>query len=191
MCTISQAGCTCNLCIHLKKFEYVQDLDLGSWLVGGKSRVIDGHHLLSFLVLVPLFHVICFSSSDGRTIPLSLCSSWGRDDAIIRITGISRKFILICNSVFNEFFFRLFPENIQTKWGCIFVSSPRVCMGVRASSSEGFFLHQGCLPPPRTVPQKSEVWPYPSCNWLDSDSRHKLEMSLLSHPASCCFSIWF
>lgn len=45
-------------------------------LVGGESKVseIRCHHLLSFTFLPPLFNVRCFSSSDGRTMPLSLCS---------------------------------------------------------------------------------------------------------------------
>lgn len=34
------------------------------------------HHLLRFTFLVTLFSVRCFSSSEGRTMPLSLCSSW-------------------------------------------------------------------------------------------------------------------
>lgn len=37
-----------------------------------------------------------------------------------------------------------------------------VCLD--ASGCEGVFLHQGCLGPCRLFPQKSEVWPYPSCN---------------------------
>lgn len=38
----------------------------------GKIRCL---HLLSFPFLVLLFAVMFFSSSDGRTMPLSLCSS--------------------------------------------------------------------------------------------------------------------
>lgn len=33
-------------------------------------------HLLRFTFLVTLLSVRCFSSSEGRTMPLSLCSSW-------------------------------------------------------------------------------------------------------------------
>lgn len=42
-----------------------------------------------------------------------------------------------------------------------------MCVCVHASRSGGVFLRQGCLAPRRAVPQKSEVWPYPSCNWID------------------------
>lgn len=57
-----------------------------------------------------------------------------------------------------------------------------------------FFLLQGCLAPRRAVPQKSEVWPFPSCNWthtkkLDSNEKNELKMSLLSQAASCSFLI--
>lgn len=59
---------------------------------------------------------------------------------------------------------------ILTKQGCIF-SSSHLCVGVcvwlYACRSEGVFLRQDRLAPRRAVPQISEVWPHPSCNWID------------------------
>ena len=49
--------------------------------------------------------------------------------------------------------------NIQTVRELLFL----LC--VYSSRSEDVFLHSGCLAPRREVPQMSEVWPYPSCNW--------------------------
>lgn len=66
------------------------------------------------------------------------------------------------------------------------INSDKVLCYIFAIRSEGVFLHRGRPAHCRGVPQTSEVWPCPSCNWrLDSDSKHRhLEMSLLSQPVS-------
>lgn len=101
---------------------------------------VKGHHLLSFLPL-SLFRVRCFSSSDGSTIPLSLCSSW------------SKKVLLTLN----------IRESASFCW--LFLS---VCF--HASRSEGAVSPQLRRVPQKAVPQTSAVWPQPACNWRGGDT---------------------
>lgn len=56
--------------------------------LNGSAAVHDGkrsearrHHLLGFASLAPLSSIRCLSSSEGRTMPLSLCSPWEGEDA--------------------------------------------------------------------------------------------------------------
>ena len=107
--------CVCNNFAH-------NHYDEASRLLGCKSGVEGSafryHHLLSFRFLVPLFHIRCFSSSDGRTMPLSLCSSWSREDANMIL-------IRLC-----FFFFTCFPFTglcrcacaCKQKWRCFLTS---------------------------------------------------------------------
>lgn len=61
------------------------------------------------------------------------------------------------------FIFLLCNKAILTKLWCIHC----FCVSLHASRSESVFLPQGCPAPWRATPQKSEVWPYPSCSWTD------------------------
>lgn len=113
--------------------------------------------------LPPAFNVRCFSSSEGSTIPLSLNSSWGRNNETY---CFSSELQMFCQEVCWNIFFHLIQGRMFT---CFFF-----CVWQYASRSEGVSLRQDCLLPHSLAAQTPQEWPNLSCNcteWIQFRTR--------------------
>lgn len=110
--------------------------------------------------LAPAFNVRCFSSSEGSTIPLSLNSSWGRNNETY---CFSSELLMFCQDVcWNIFFVWYKEECLLVHVGVFFVVF--FCVWQYASRSEGVSLRQDCLLPHSLAAQTPQEWPNLSCN---------------------------
>lgn len=103
----------------------------------------------------PLFKLRRFSSSDDRTMPLSLCSSWSREDATIRgCYDKPSQFVLICR-LFT------FDKTLLIHVGFSMCVLVKVCSYIRAAwlLTGQFFKNLKCgYTPHVTGESEYETW---------------------------------